>query len=507
MEGRRIQATAAAVAIVATGLSLNGCTGGLEDLGAFDVASTVEHRLSDGGLYTPSTQSFLRGHHWLENLQRIHLAIDDDALARFDFESRSDEHTLTVHNFPIEQTVARLHYSPASPPDDFDAFNLMLAEYSRNGLSIPVGGPGDSMTHFETSLPAEVPWVLAGDYQFVPNAEFRPYRMAVINNCLEPGLWEINASDRAGEIYHGWFTLDPEAYAELVARTNGVDEEFAAGAVQWSADKRRLALDRLRTVESDVGRFALALADPEGPVGYSSQGSRQKLGRRFVQIETPEGELATPVKLGELVSHPVHMSNFIAPGVYSLTDRKPFDLTFLGQPEGVEIRRVRPLTHYDWRRSDRPPDHRDATHLEMTLYVGGKSIVIGNLPLPLLVRQEDYTLAGFGVGVLAAEDLAERRRYLIEEGPAPSFAYLIQEQDGELWGLNSHDAGIEQIFIRTRPFVPQPHWEITITSFERIVDLVKYRVEIPEQLLAELQAATEAYVSPLYFTYADDNVR
>ena len=495
-----------AVAIVAA-ISLDGCGDSPQNLGAFEVATTVEHRLPDGGLYTPSTQSFLRGHHWLETLEKIHLAVDGDALARFDFESRSDEHSLTVHNFPIEQAVARLHYQPASPPDDFDAFNLMLAEYSRNGLSIPVGGPGDSKTHFETSLPAEVPWVLEGDYQFTPNSDFRPYRMAVINNCLEPGLWEVNASDRAGEIYHGWFTLDPHAYAELVARTNGVDEAFAAEAVQWRADRRQLALDRLRTVENEVGRFALVLADGDGPVGYSSQGSRQKLGQRFVQIETPEGELVTPQTLGQLVSHPVRMSNFVAPGIYSLTDLKPFDLTFLGRPSGVDIRRVRPRTHYDWRRSDHPPDHSEATHLEMTLDLGGRSIVIGNLPLPLLVRQEDFVLAGFGVGVLKAEDLAERRRYLIEEGPAPSFAYLMQEQDGEWWGLNSHDAGIEQIFIRTRPFVQEPHWEITITSFERIVDLVKYRVEIPEQLLAELQAATEAYVSPLYFTYADDNVR
>lgn len=510
MEGRRINAKVSAAAWLvptfALAASLAGC-GGREDLGTFEIASTIEDRLPDGSLFTSGTQSFLRGHHWLETLERVHLAVDGDSLARFDFESADDEHTFTVHNFPVEQGVARLHYRPASPPDDFDAFNLMLAEFSRNGLSVPVGGPGDAMTHFETSLSAEVPWVLAGDYDFVPNPDFRPYRIAMVNNCLRPGLWEVNASDRAGEIYHGWFTLDPEVYAGLVARANGVSEDFAAAAVQWSAEKRRLDLDRLRTVEGDVGRYRLELADRDEPVGYSSQDSRQKLGQRFVQVETSPGELAKPEKLEELVSHPVRMTSFVEPGKYSLTDRKVFDLGFIGQPRGIDVRRVRPLTRYDWRHGDRPPDHAEATHLELTLDLGERSIVIGNLPLPLLVRQEDFVLNGFGVGILAAQDLAERRRYLIEEGPAPSFAYLVEERDGELWGLNSHDAGIEQIFIRTQPFVAEPFWEITITSYERIVDLVKYRTEIPAQLLAELQAASEAYVSPLYFTYADDNVR
>ena len=81
------------------------------------------------------------------------------------------------------------------------------------------------------------------------------------------------------------------------------------------------------------------------------------------------------------------------------------------------------------------------------------------------------------------------------------------EKGGELIALNSHDVGVEQIFIRAYPFAQRPHWEVTITSFERITDLVKYRIGIPNQLRQQLQENTLRYISPVYFTYRDDNLR
>ncbi len=505
--GLRTAVVLVSPALLALAVSgLLGCDA-RQPLGAFRLAPSLEDRLPDGGLFSSATQSFLRGHGWLETADEVRLAVDRESfLASFTLTGPDGRHSVSIENFPIDQLVARLHYAPASPPDAFDAYNLMMAEYARNGLSVPVGSPGDSMAHFETTLDSQVPWILAGDYDFVPNPDYRPFRVAVINNCLKPGLWELSATDRAGEIYHGWFTLDPEVYAELVARANGVDKAFAERATAWSLESPRLELDRLRAVEAEVGRFDFELASRDEPVGYSSQDSRQKLGQGFVRVAR-SGELQEPERLGDLVSFPVRMTEFVEPGKYSLSERKAFDLTFLGQPGGVTIRRVRPRTHYEWRDPERPPDHAEATHLEMIFEVGEQAIVLGNLPVPLLVQQEDYVLHGFGVGVLSASDLAERRRYLIEHGPAPGYAYLAQARDGALYALNSHDTGIEQVFIRTRPFVPEPHWEITITSFERIVDLVKYRLDIPPELLDELRASSRDYVSPLYYTYADDNVR
>ena len=73
--------------------------------------------------------------------------------------------------------------------------------------------------------------------------------------------------------------------------------------------------------------------------------------------------------------------------------------------------------------------------------------------------------------------------------------------------LNSHEYGLEQVFIRTHLDGAVPWWEITITSYERMVDLVKYRVEIPYVLQDRVNQYAMQYIAPLYLTYRDDNLR
>ncbi len=199
------------------------CTGCREkNWGSVPVSQSLEDVTSDGSLYTPSTQSFLRGEHWLETVEELEILTDDDGFANIRFHSPGSDHTLEITNFRLEYLAPRLNYPAANPPDAFDAFNLMLAEYSRNSMSVPTGKPGDATAHFETSLAEDAPWRLAGDYQFSPNPFVKPIRVGVINNCLAPGLWELNASDRSGEIYHAWFDMPEALYTDLVARANGL---------------------------------------------------------------------------------------------------------------------------------------------------------------------------------------------------------------------------------------------------------------------------------------------
>jgi len=474
--------------------------------GRVEVSPTLEDVTEKGYLYTPSTQSFLRGGHWLEEVDQVEITTEGN-IARIIFHAKNSEHEMQVVNLPLDRLVPRLHYHAADQPDEFDAYNLMLAEYSRNSLSVPVGRPGDKSAHFESSLEEAAPWRLSGDYSFVPNELVRPIRVGVINNCLKPGLWELNASDRSGEIYHSWFNMPPELYNKLLAEANGVSEEFASAATIWSTEPVALDLPRLRTVTDTLGRFAVSLCSDD-VAGYSSQDSRRKLAKGYVLVDN-DGQKEKPTTLSEMTTKRCYLSDFVEPGKYSFTDRREFDLSFLAKVHEASVSRVTPHTDYNWlspeQRRARPTSQ--SGYIELSIKLDDISIVIGNLPLHLLVPQEDLAINGFGVGVLSSSGIAERRDFLINEGPAPSFAYLCREEHDRMNGLNSHDFGIEQIFIRTHINDPSPWWEVTITSFERMVDLIKYRVEIPEALQAELVDHSQRYISPLYRTYRDDNLR
>lgn len=461
------------------------------------LALDQEDRNEDGSLYTPNTQTFMRGHHWLDKVPQIELFADRAERGRLVMEA--DGEHLSVENIALDQLVPRLHYPPASPPDEFDAMNLLLAEYSRNGLTFANGSPGDTGPHFETSLTHEIPWTLTGPYQFKPDGLVRPLRISVINNCLNPGLWELSANDRAGEIYHSWFNFPADAYTSLVARVNGLEPEFVASALQWRTEAVAAHLERLRTVKTELGETPVSLA-PDGPIGFSSQGSRRKIGKRFAQVGTTE--LRTPTSRMELVTEPVHLVNFVPPGKYALNDRRVFDLRFLGTPQRATVREVTPLTRYRWLEQAEPGASRS---VEIEIDLGTVRLVIGNLPLALLVPEEDYVMNGFGVGVLEDGTPAERRSMLLDQSPAPSFAYLLDADGAQIF--NSHERGVEQIFIRSHAHEPTPYWEITVTSFERVIDLVRYRVEIPAPLRDVAREAADQYISPIYFTYTDDNIR
>ncbi|WP_372367159.1 hypothetical protein [Candidatus Uabimicrobium sp. HlEnr_7] len=466
-----------------------------------DISPNLEDITDTGERYNPSTQSFLRGHHWLESIKKFDLSINSGHSGSLHLKSNSEK-KLSLHNIRFDLLVPRLHYSTQNP-DEFDAFNIMMAEYSRNGLNIPTGKSGDQIAHFQSNLQDSVPWKLKKDYQFEPNPHFRPLRIGVTNNCLNPGLWELNATDRAGEIYHSWFSMPRELYIDIVAETNSLPQDFVRNSLEWSEKEVQLKLDRLRQIKTKLAKTDIKVID--GPIGFSTQDSRRKLHGKYVQIMSKDG-LKPPKTRRELLKNPVLMSDFVAPGKYSLQKQKKFSLGYLDDPRYVEIFSTRPKTYYNMKNKT-PIAHNDAIHLEFNIHLHGKRLIIGNLPLPLIVQQEDFVIHGFGVGVLSASGLPERRALLIEKGPHPSYAYLTNDKKGKLYAVNSHLSGVEQVFIRCYPHAVKPYWEITISSFERIVDIVKYRIEIPSQLQKICQKHTQNYITPIYFSYRDDNLR
>ncbi len=468
------------------------------------IIPSLEDRIADGTLYTPTTQTILRGYHWLETVRSIDIIVNQSLQGTFKLNNPNTNHVLHLQNIPIDYLVPRMHYTPSNPPDEFDGFNLMMAEYSRNGLRVPVGKKDDSIARFVTNLKDGSPWSLEGDFKFLPNPSFKPLRIGVINNCLHPGLWEINAEDRAGEFYHGWCQIPEDAYSKLVAKVNKLPIDFVKRSIQWHEKNVKISLDRLRTIDQQFDTVPIYLID--GKPGYSSQGSRRKLHKRYVTINK-NGKDTIPEKLSDFKSNSVKMSDFVAPGKYSLAQRKVFDLSFLFEAMSVKLSTVNPLTNYQWNTSNQIT-FKSNEYVEFQINLShNRKIILGNIPLSLLVRQQDFVINGFGVGVLSANALAERRQLLLERGPHPSFAYVIEEKDNEWYAINSHTLGIEQVFVRCNPLSKKPHFEITIASFERIVDLVKYKIQIPETLLDITRKNTESYTSPEFYTYRDDNLR
>lgn len=481
------------------------------EIGPLTVRPTLEHRTADGGLYTPSTQSLLRTHSRLEQVDAAVFKIESGELAELELRTGQGDEKLSFHRIPIRQLVPRLHYTPGPEADGMDGLNLMLAEYSRNGLSVPWGRPGDTMAHFRTELDGTVPWRLRGDFDFEPNPDYKPQRVAVINNCLAPGLWELSAVDRSGEIYHAWFDMPHEDYFDLVADVNGLQRDFVEQVLQWKEEEVPLDLSRLRRPLTDLGAVPVVSLDED--VSFSSQGSRRKLHRNYVLVDQ-DGELRPPQRLSDMQRHEVVMSSFMPPGIYSskVEERTRFDIGFLADPVSAELRKVEPLTDYAFDQGG-TPDPVGGDYLEMTIrFANGEMLIVGNLPTELLVRQEDFVLHGFGVGILPASDFAERRPFLLEQGPRPSYAYLVRPEaasDGEpeiLKALNSHGRGLEQIFVRSRPDADTPHWTLTLSSYERIVDLAKLRIDMPSELVESQRQASERYIPPIYTTYRDDNV-
>ena len=476
-------------------------------VGQLELKPTLEHVMADNSPYNPSTQSLLRTHSWMEGVSNIALQASRKSIGTIALRQESDDHYMKLVNLPMRYLVPRLHYPPADPPDEFDALNLMLAEFSRNSVSMPFGKTGDDMTHFETSLKETVPWRLEGDFDFVPNKYYKPLRVSVINNCLRAGLWELNAVDRSGEIYHGWFDMPLEYYYNLTSEVNQLDPEFIKKATTWTETEVELVLDRLREEKENFGKQAIEVIDRE--IGFSSQGSRRKISKNFVMYEDKNSEVSFPERLSDLYTHPTVMASFIEPGIYSIKeeDRSKFDFTFLAYPRNVEVKLVEPETSYNWIRKSGRNESDVSSYIELNINLGDdEHIIMGNLPMNLLVEQEDFVLHGFGVGILSPGGFAERRNFLIEGGPCPSYAYLAKRKNGKYHGINSHVRGIEQIFIRSHPDAPNPYWDVIITSYERIVDIVHYKVNMPNKLVPQQKEYKAKYIPPIYFTYRDDNV-
>ncbi len=470
-----------------------------------------EELMPNGQALNPSTQSINRYFSVMRELDHFSVKKSDQSLIfNCELRNRTGTQGITLNNIDLQFLIPILPYDRHR--DDlslFDEFNLMLAEYARIGVSIPHHEKNDILPFFNTSndlFREGDDYFIDDNSKVIPNDRVWPLRIQLINNCLKPGLWEITASDTVGEMFHAWGKVPFAKYAELVKSTNNLsisNRRLKKVLKYKKSDRIPLELNRLRTEGSALAGSVAQVAIHKKIGSYSSQDSRRKVQQQYFRIFRDNKRLDV-TKFGELIKGDLFkLSAFVAPGIY--TTKNFMSVSYNPGWQAVEISTVRPLTYYDGGK----PTHDTMGHLEIKVYTENKryAIIVGNIPIELLVFQDDYRVSAFGVGVFSSSELSERRHLRKTEGPNPHYAYLAEcGNDGQLYGLNNHEHGLEQIYLR--PFTKNQdiYLRFTIVSYERITDLLELEFKVSPKLANLIRKASKNYRPPLFRVYTDSGV-
>lgn len=449
-----------------------------------------------------STQSINR---YASNLRKLQTA-------SLEFNPNENKLNLLIANEGEEffkiKNIETSFLTPLLPYEDitssqFDIANIILAEYARNGISIPIQLTNNEFAYVETSQNL---FNDKGEYIFEkgiyqPNKGVLPKRFNVVNNCLSPGLWEVSANDAVGEMYHAWMTLDSEFYKKILAYQTGVQVESIPNNFHDPKYFDNVILDatKLRSIIKVIGDYDIHYNSEKELGSYSSQDSRRKVQRKFYDIRRNDSiidaKMQSDLQNGDVYS----MYTFQEPGVYNPNVRN--NVSFQRLWERAKVAYVEPLTFYS-----KDQEFFSSNYIEITLTNASntQAIVIGNIPLSLLSFKNDFVIPSFGVGVLKSSELIERRLLRKQKGPRPSFAYLTKVKEGKHYIQNNHLTGLEQIFLRPVQKEDGIYLRCTIVSYERITDLLEFEIKIPE-LQETFVKNNERYSPPIFETYQDDN--
>lgn len=466
-----------------------------------------EKMLNPNKALNSGTQSINRYHSVLRSMDKAAFSHHPENQT-IDIHLQQDGETqLGIYQLETQFLVPLLPYAHPTKIDDFDKANLLLAEFARNGIQMSYQENNTSYGFFNST--ANI-FNQEGEYRYVnqkiePNSGVRPVRMSVVNNCLHPGLWELNATDAVGEMYHSWLKLPDDFYFNLIRNENNVAtpvEELQAFFKADNINHIPVDLERLRSRKKLLQSTTATIAGQKEIGGYSSQDSRRKVQRGFFQI-LKNGQPDAPKHFEELLpEHTFSLHAFIPPGIYDNT--QSFDIPYRPDWKKVDIYEVTPLTSYGYPANE----WQNQGSLEIVLHSedGKRAIIAGNIPVSLLVFGADYSIPAFGAGVLSSSELIERRHLRLREGPLPHYAYLTQVEGENLTLLNNHTEGYEQIFFR--PFLKgqEMYLRMTVVSYERVIDLLEFEIPITGALKDRILQAERRYQPPAYQVYSDNNV-
>lgn len=464
----------------------------------------------------PSTQSLNRYSSVLQNLNRLtSIEVNEQTnTLSFVISDKTARKKLFVNNIQASLLIPLLPYPLTQPLDTFDYANLMLGEYARNGIELSYQDNNQLFGYFNAT---ENLFGKGSEDQFdyseeslKPNPTIKPLRFNVTNNCLKPGLWEFSATDSVGEMYHSWFKFPKDQYFSLIRTINKIELSNweLSKALRYKRDIKDtpLMLERLRQEKDLLLSEKVRLIASKAIGSYSTQDSRRKAQQKYFQVKRQGAEIEanyfSDLQDGDIFS----LRKFVPPGIYSANKKE--EIFFNPYWSKMDIREVIPLTQYPGGKTVSQEEKGKLSYIEITLYEKGenKAIVMGNIPISLLVPQEDYLIPSFGAGPFLASEFIERRYIRLKEGPVPHYAYQIEKIDGNWFLVNNHEEGIEQLILR--PFIKNDtmHLRITLVSYERIVDLLDLEAPIHGPLKQALLQAGNNYKPPLYRVYEDKNV-
>jgi len=471
------------------------------------LALDQEEKQGPNKVLTSSTQSLNRYHSSLREFSEANL-VYDAANKTISLQLIRDDQTMTLNKINSKFLLPLLPYKHESTINDFDKANLTLAEFARNGVSLSYQENNTKFGFFNASpnlFNDEAEYFFNGT-EMEPNRKVKPKRFSIINNCLNPGLWELSGSDAVGEMFHSWFTLPSEQYFEMVKLENNIDNPSQALKTFIETNdvfnQIPAQLYKLRSIEKELLQSKARLAANKAIGAYSSQDSRRKVQRGFYRIFRDSQEIQAS-KFGDLQSGDIFsLHSFKNPGVYDSKDRMKIE--FSPNWEKTIIRAVKPLTTYGGKHDA----YGKYGYLEIELFSKdeSQSIIAGNIPIALLGYGEDYRIPAFGVGVLDASEPIERRFLRVEKGQFPHYAYLLEKNaSGDLL-INNHLTGYEQIYFRPVLIGQDLSLKMTIVSYERIVDLMEFEIPITGDLKDKIKKACTEYKKPIHEVYQDSNI-
>ncbi|WKD51565.1 hypothetical protein [Microbulbifer spongiae] len=472
-----------------------------------------EHLDVNGNVINPSTQSLNRYYSVLRDMKRVDVEFSEQT-KRISMVIRSEnadneDKKIYLNHIDAGFLIPLLPYAHDSELDNFDKANLMLAEYARNGIQLSYQQSNSLYGYFNSKDGLFSNAVEEYHYRnglIQPKPDLQPTRFSVTNNCLKPGLWEFNATDSVGEMYHSWFDFPKDTYYRMIRSINGIESsDFALYLTlryQKDLSNVELQLEKLRTKQDTILTVKPTVVLNKPIAGYSTQDSRRKVQKGYFKIIRDEQQLekkyVSELKKGDVFQ----VKRFVAPGVYSETQSE--EIPFSSDWNFAAISSVVPKTSYTAKNNFKNKNE----YIEIFIYKGDgdRGIVLGNIPVDLLVAQEDYEISAFGVGIFPPMESIERRYLRYHQGPIPHYAYEVQKKEGKWVLVNNHETGYEQVFLR--PFERDGKWylRVNIVSYERIVDLVELELPIGGILQKKIVNATDAYVPPLFRVYEDINI-